>query len=193
MPTLFLCIYRAKADKIKIYAFLWENLTMAHWIRLSLLCRCKWTRKSQVCHSVASEQNKLSCKNKRVYCVYTRNLLCLHTRFLCLHKRSLVYTQKNLLCTHKRFLVHAQHSCRGQGPKKGTVQGLGPAQRPFWVPGLVPVHAQEYCACTRVLCIHKNLDKQFKIEQVGRIFFLFGMFGPFKHISAYVWQYIEDA
>ena len=32
-----------------------------------------------------------------------------------------------------------------------------PAQLPFWVPGLVPVHAQECCACTRVLCMHKNL------------------------------------
>ena len=67
---------------------------------------------------------------------------------------------------------------RGQGPKKAAVQGLGPAQLPFWVPGLVTlawslpvgslaqcthksvVHAQESCACTRILCMHKNLDKQ---------------------------------
>ena len=59
------------------------------------------------------------------------------------------------LCMHK-LLEHAQHSCacktllcmhwarepRGQGPglgpKEAAVQGLGPAQLPFWVPGLVP-------------------------------------------------------
>ena len=37
-----------KVTQFKIDAFLREGLTMAHWIRLSLLCRCKWTRKSQV-------------------------------------------------------------------------------------------------------------------------------------------------
>ena len=55
-----------------------------------------------------------------------------------------------------------------------NIQGLGTAQLPFWVPGLVPgpwlgpwplgslaqcmhksvVHAQECCACTRILCIY---------------------------------------
>ena len=70
-----------------------------------------------------------------------------------------------LLCMHN-ILVHA-----GPRPK-------GPAQLCFWVPGLVPgpwlgpwplgslaqcmhqnvVHAQECCACTRILCMHKNLD-----------------------------------
>ena len=38
--------------------------------------------------------------------------------------RDLLSIHKNLLCIHKRSLVHAQHSCRGQGPKKGAVQGL---------------------------------------------------------------------
>ena len=42
--------------KYKIDAFVRENLTMAHWIRLSQLCRCKWTRKSQVSGKHASEQ-----------------------------------------------------------------------------------------------------------------------------------------
>ena len=60
-----------------------------------------------------------------------------------------------------KILVHAQHSGMHNtlvhaqepslGPKKGAVQGLGPAQCSFWVPGLVPVHAQG------VLCMHKNL------------------------------------
>ena len=41
-----------KLTKCKIDAFLLENLTMAHWIRLSRLCRCKWTRKSQVSYEM---------------------------------------------------------------------------------------------------------------------------------------------
>ena len=36
--------------------FYWTFLTMAHWIRLSLLCRCKWTRKFQVSYENISEQ-----------------------------------------------------------------------------------------------------------------------------------------
>ena len=83
------------------------------------------------------------------------------SRILCMHK-ILVHAQDScacttLLCMHNT-LVHAQEP--GLGPKKGAVQGLGPAQRPFWVPGLVPVHAQECRACTRILCMHRNLDKQ---------------------------------
>ena len=74
-----------------------------------------------------------------------------------------------LLCMHNT-LVHALgQGTQGRGtkpgardqawdPKRARVQGLGPAQRPFSVPGLVPVHAQECCACTRVLCMHKNLE-----------------------------------
>ena len=49
-------------------------LTMAHWIRLSLLCRCKWTRKSQVSYENVSEQYLLFYEHKSVYCVYRRNL-----------------------------------------------------------------------------------------------------------------------
>ena len=42
---------------------------------------------------------------------------------------------------------------RGQGLKKGTVQGLGPAQRLFWVPGPWGPWPR---ACTRVLCMHER-------------------------------------
>ena len=98
-----------KLTKFKTDACLRENLTMAHWIRLSLLCRCKWTRKSQVSYRNVSEQYLLLCKDKKVYCVYTRivskkdvprrtkrkvNNLSQITRFLCMHK----------------ILVHAQES-----------------------------------------------------------------------------------
>ena len=42
---------------------------------------------------------------------------------------------------------------RGQGHKEGSVQGLGPAQRLFWVPGPWGPWPR---ACTRVLCMHKR-------------------------------------
>ena len=81
------------------------------------------------------------------------------------------------LCMHK-ILVHAQHSCacttllcmhwRGQGsrpgPKKKQPPRAGPAAAFCLGPGLGPwplqcmhksvVHAQESCACTRILCMH---------------------------------------
>ena len=64
-----------KLIKMRIDAFCyWTFLTMAHWIRLSLLCRCKWTRKSQVSGQHVSEQNLFFYAHKRVYCVYTRNM-----------------------------------------------------------------------------------------------------------------------
>ena len=63
------------------------------------------------------------------------------------------YTQKNLLCIHKRSLAHAQHSCRGQGPKKGRWPVPGPGPRLFWVPGPWGPWPR---ACTRVLCMHKR-------------------------------------
>ena len=48
---------------------------MAHWIRLSLLCRCKWTRKSQVSYENVSEQYLwLFYEHTSVYCGYRRNL-----------------------------------------------------------------------------------------------------------------------
>ena len=77
------------------------------------------------------------------------------------------------LCMHNS-LVHAHHSCactggaRDQG-RDPTKSAAGPARGGvlFWVPALVPgppqcilksvVHAQECCACTRILCMHKNL------------------------------------
>ena len=131
-------------------------MTMTHWIRLSLLCRCKWTRKSQVSYRNVSEQYLLWWKDKRVYCVYTRivstkeiprrtkkklqNLLQI-TRFLCMHK-ILVHAQECCACMHKTALF--------LGP------GLGPW--PLQCMHKSVVHAQECCACTRILCMHKNLD-----------------------------------
>ena len=38
-------------------------------------------------------------------------------------------------------------------------------------------HAQTSFACTRILCMPKNLDKQIKIEQVGCLFLLSGICG----------------
>ena len=63
-----------KLTKFKIDPFLHENLTMAHWIRLSLLCRCKWLRRSQVSGKNVSEQYLFVYEHKSVYCVNTRNL-----------------------------------------------------------------------------------------------------------------------
>ena len=79
------------------------------------------------------------------------------------------------LCMHK-ILVHAQHSCActtllcmhwRRDPKRTL--GVRPGPALFLGPGLGPwplqcmhkrvVHAQECCACTRILCMHKNLDK----------------------------------
>ena len=92
----------------------------------------------------------LVCKNKRVYCACTR--------FLCMQK----------------ILVHAQHSCactggardqgrdqqnNAAGPARGGCffvgSGLGPW--PLQCMHKSAVHAQECCACTRILCMHKNL------------------------------------
>ena len=88
--------------------------------------------------------------------VYQHSCAC--TRFLCMHNT----------------LVHAQHSCactggaraQGQDPTK-KIRRVRPGGRRFccWV--LAPtVHAQECNACTRMLCmhknmrVHKNVDKQ---------------------------------
>ena len=112
-------------------------------------------RKSQVWYGNVSEQDLLLCKSKMVYCVYTRILStqdsCACTRFLCMH-----YT-----------LVRAQHSCACTGGARD--QGRDPTKSaggPAWASVLFgsppwslapPVHAQECCACTRVLCMRKNL------------------------------------
>ena len=63
-----------KMAKFKMDAFLRDKLTMAYWIRLSLLCRCKWTRKSELLRENVSEQYLFFYDHKSVYCVYTRNL-----------------------------------------------------------------------------------------------------------------------
>ena len=65
-----------KLEKFRIDAFLLENLTMAHWIGLCLLCRCKWTRKSQVSYENVSEQYLCFYEHKSAYCVYTRKYGC---------------------------------------------------------------------------------------------------------------------
>ena len=75
MPTLFLSFIGIKLIKSRIDTFWQENLTMTHWIRLSLLGRCKWMRKSQVSGETKSpEQYLLFYEHKTVYCVDRRNL-----------------------------------------------------------------------------------------------------------------------
>ena len=83
---------------------------------------------------------------------------CACTRFLCMHNT----------------LVHAQHSCactggardQGQDPKKTAAPGrtrgcfvLGPGRVPWPLQCMHKsvAHAQECCACTRILRMHKNL------------------------------------
>ena len=76
------------------------------------------------------------------------------------------------MAVRKNILVHA---LEGPGTKAGRTQKKSsrPGTDPrllFLGPGLGPwplqcmhksvVHAQECCACTRILCMHKNLDKQ---------------------------------
>ena len=74
-----------------------------------------------------------------IYCVYT--------------KRSLVHAQEiSCACTTLLCMLWARDP-RGQGPKKGSVQGLGPAQRLFWVLGPWGPWPR---ACTRVLRMHKR-------------------------------------
>ena len=81
----------------------------------------------------------LLCIHKRIFCVYTRDLLCMH-----------------------------QHSCACSGPGTPGARHPKKARSRAWdrpsaffgslapgVPG--PEHAQECCACTRdLLCIHKR-------------------------------------
>ena len=62
-----------KLTKSKLDAFLRQILTMAHWIRLSLLCRCKWTRKSQVSYENISEQCVL-CTSIKLYIVFIQEI-----------------------------------------------------------------------------------------------------------------------
>ena len=152
-----------------------KNMTMNHSIRLSLLCRCKWTRKSHLWYGNASEQYLLLGKNKRVYCVYTR---IVSTQEILVHAQDSC-TCTRFLCMHNT-LVHAQHSCactggardQGRDPKQNAAPGRTRGAV-FWGPALVPgpssackrvlcmhksvVHAQESCACTRILCIDNSI------------------------------------
>ena len=66
-----------------------------------------------------------------------------------------------------KILVHAQQA----GLRPWAALFLGP-----WPMGSLAqsthksvVHAQECCACTRILCMHKNLDEHLKLEPHVRI------------------------
>ena len=64
---------------------------------------------------------------------------------LCIHKRISCGYTRDLLCIHNTL-------AGARDPKRARVQGLGAAQRPFWVPGPCKsvVHAQEIsCVYTR--------------------------------------------
>ena len=151
---------------------------MAHWIRLGLLCRRRWTRKSDLWGKML-QSNIHYYERIKLYIVSIQEL-CLQKTYQDVPRKSLKTCQQNqdscactrFLCMHK-ILVHAQHCCacttllcmhwRGQGPRPGPKKSAG---GPAWASALFgsrpwslapPVHAQECCACTRVLCMHKNL------------------------------------
>jgi len=99
-----------------------------------------------------------------------------------------------------KILVHAQHSCacttllcmhwRGQGPRPGPKKKqprvrpgaaaflLGPSLSPWPLQCMHKsvVHAQECCACTRILCMHKNLGPKNKPLLLGRCVASGGLF-----------------
>ena len=83
-----------------------------------------------------------------------------------------------LLCMHNALV----HALEGPGTKAGTQKkaAAGLARGSCfccWVPALgfwplqcihkSVVHAQECCACTRILCLHKNLDSFDRIVHVS--------------------------
>ena len=80
-------------------------MTMAHCIRLSLLCRCKWTRKSQVSYGNCSEQYLLLWNDKKVYCVYTRIGLCLQKTYHDVPRRPMGNTIGNSIQQKDDLLV----------------------------------------------------------------------------------------
>ena len=67
-------ICKPRIDKIPSWCIFTAFLTMAHWVRLNLLCKCKWTRKSQVSGTNVSDQYLLFNDHQSAYCVYARNL-----------------------------------------------------------------------------------------------------------------------
>ena len=154
---------------------------MAHWIRLSLLCRCKWTRKSDLGYGNVSEQHVLLCKNKKVYCVYTRNLLC--KKFVSNFK-ILVHAQDSCACTTllcmRKTLVHAL-----EGP--GTKAGSQKKQR------RVRPGAAAFCTCTRILCRQNSC-----VDTIYHFYFDIMMNTALKHfhtrdeIFPYIYTYIVD-
>ena len=149
-------------------------MTMAHWIRLSLLCRCKWMRKSDLwgkqfqsnIYYYASIKGVLRISGRDVPRRTKKNEKFCHLsnkpRFLCMHK----------------ILAHAQHSCacttllcmhwRGQGPRPGPKKS----------------------ACTRVFCMHKNLVHAQESWFVWQNFQLFlvrlGTSFPLKHNTPFM-------
>ena len=126
---------------------------MAHWICLSLLCRCKWTRKSQVWYGNVSEQHLLLCKNKGILCLHRKSLVSTQ-EILVSTQEILVHAQDSCACTRflcmHNTLVHAQHSCactrgaRDQG--RGGLcmhKNLGHAQCTIWF-----LRNHKYCSET---------------------------------------------
>ena len=102
-------------------------MATAHWIRLRLLCRCKWTRKIQVSYGNVSEQYLLLWKDKK-------GILWLHKN--CVYERHTKTYQEKIeqLVTNHKILVHAQDSC---------------ACTTLLCMHNILVPAQESCACTR--------------------------------------------
>ena len=83
-----------KQTKYQVYAFVQQLLTMRHWIRLSLLCSSKWTRKSGLPGTNISEQYSLLYEHIIVYCVYRKiyGVLSLFMElYLCLWNSIFVY------------------------------------------------------------------------------------------------------
>ena len=134
-------VWSWKVNKRQQIDFVVKQMTIRHWMRLGLLCRTLVRRNFHLCYGAALEQNKLLCVSNICIDIFTR--------FFCMHK----------------ILVHAQHpcacSCACTGPgnpgARDQARGQGPGLGPKKAAGLGPVHAQECCACTKNLCMHKNL------------------------------------
>ena len=169
MSKFILLFLRHSIDKIWNWCICTGKMTMVHWIRLSLLCRCKWTRKSDLWGKmfqsniyyyasiegvlcISGKDKPRRTKRSWIFC-QTNQDSCACTRFLCMHNT----------------LVHAQHSCackegaRAQGRDPKRALGVRPGG-PLQCMRKSVVHAQECCAYTRILCMHKNLDLFDKIS-----------------------------
>ena len=111
-------------------------------------------------------------------------VLCISGKDVPRQKLENLSQMSRFLCMHK-ILVHAQNSCacttllcmhwRGQGPTPGPNKkaAAGPARGGCFFVGsrwslAPPVHAQECCACTKVLCMHKNLGPKNKPLSLSR-------------------------